>query len=189
MESEGTFIRDLQSGSEHAFKELVETYQDRVFNTCLGFLKNTEEADDASQEVFIEVYQKISSFKGNARLSTWIYRIAVNKCMTLIRYKKRKKRWAFMTSLWDTPAGPDEPKDFLHPGIALENKERASILMEKIEALPENQRVAFTMHKIEGLSYEEIASIMETTTAAIESLIFRARENLKKALKKYYEQQ
>ena len=141
-----------------------------------------------SQEVFIEVYQKIKSFRGDASLSTWIYRISVNKCLENIRSQKRKKRWAIFSSLGVHGEKNNDPIEFNHPGVALENKERAAILMRKIEALPENQRVAFTLHKLEGLSYEEVAQVMRVSLEAVESLLFRAKSNLKKALKNYYDQ-
>lgn len=182
-------IDELQKGSESAFKKLVDLYQGRVYNTCIGFLKDPDEADDISQEVFIEVYQSIATFQRSARLSTWIYRIAVNKCLEHQRRRQRRKRWALLSSLWNTKTDvAQEPDSFSHPGVALENRERATILMSKVEALPKNQRIAFTLHKLEGLPYEEIASVMGTSVSAVESLIVRAKANLKKALQEYYGQ-
>lgn len=182
-------IQQLRAGDEGAFKSLVANYQDLVYNTALGFVQNSEDAEDVTQEVFIQVYRSIDQFKGDARLSTWIYRITTTKALDHIRSRKRKKRFAFITSLF----GPNdelvhEPVDFQHPGVALDRKEQAALLFRMIDQLPENQKVAFTLHKSEELSYQEIADVMKLSVSAVESLLFRARQNLRKLLEKYYQQ-
>jgi RNA polymerase sigma-70 factor (ECF subfamily) len=182
-------IQQLRAGDEGAFKTLVANYQDLVYNTALGIVQNSEDAEDVAQEVFIQVYRSIDQFKGDARLSTWIYRITTTKALDHIRSRKRKKRFAFITSLF----GPNdelvhEPVDFQHPGVTLDRKEQAALLFRMIEQLPENQKVAFTLHKTEELSYQEIADVMQLSVSAVESLLFRARQNLRKLLEKYYQQ-
>ena len=163
-------------------------HKDRVYNTCLGFLHHPEDAEDTAQEVFMQVYESIGSFEQESALSTWIYRIAVNKSLELLRKRNRKKRRGFFMALLNSDQ-PDEAEDrtfFLQPGIAMEKKEEAKILMEAIDSLPDRQRIAFTLHKIENLSYKEIAEIMEISLAAVESLIHRALKNLRKSLYVYY---
>jgi RNA polymerase sigma-70 factor (ECF subfamily) len=182
-------IQQLRAGDEGAFKSLVANYQDLVYNTALGIVQNSEDAQDVAQEVFIQVFRSIDQFKGDARLSTWIYRITTTKALDHIRSRKRKKRFAFITSLF----GPNdelvhEPVDFQHPGVALDRKEQAALLFRMIDQLPENQKVAFTLHKTEELSYQEIADVMKLSVSAVESLLFRARQNLRKLLEKYYQQ-
>jgi RNA polymerase sigma-70 factor (ECF subfamily) len=182
-------IQQLRAGDEQAFKSLVANYQDLVYNTALGVVQNSEDAEDVAQEVFIQVFRSIDQFKGDARLSTWIYRITTTKALDHIRSRRRKKRFAFITSLF----GPNdelvhEPIDFQHPGVALDRKEQAALLFRMIDQLPENQKVAFTLHKTEELSYQEIADVMELSVSAVESLLFRARQNLRKLLEKYYQQ-
>jgi RNA polymerase sigma factor (sigma-70 family) len=182
-------IQQLRAGDEQAFKTLVTNYQDLVYNTALGIVQNSEDAEDVAQEVFIQVYRSIDQFKGDARLSTWIYRITTTKALDHIRSRKRKKRFAFITSLF----GPNdeivhEPVDFQHPGVALDRKEQAALLFQMINQLPENQKVAFTLHKTEELSYQEIADVMQLSVSAVESLLFRARQNLRKLLEKHYQQ-
>ena len=182
-------IQQLRAGDELAFKSLVAAYQDMVYNTALGIVQNAEDAEDVAQEVFIQVYRSIDQFKGDARLSTWIYRITTTKALDHIRSRRRKKRFAFITSLF----GPNdelvhEPVDFQHPGVALDRKEQAALLFRMINQLPDNQKVAFTLHKTEGLSYQEIADIMELSVSAVESLLFRARQNLRKLLEKHFQQ-
>jgi RNA polymerase sigma factor (sigma-70 family) len=182
-------IQQLRDGDELAFKSLVGAYQDMVYNTALGIVQNAEDAEDVAQEVFIQVYRSIDQFKGDARLSTWIYRITTTKALDHIRSRRRKKRFAFITSLF----GPNdelvhEPVDFQHPGVSLDRKEQAALLFRTINQLPDNQKVAFTLHKTEGLSYQEIADVMQLSVSAVESLLFRARQNLRKLLEKHYQQ-
>ena len=88
--TENQLINGIQSGDESAFRELVEAFQKQVFNTCNSIVHNTHDADDLSQEVFIEVFRSAGSFRGDSKLSTWIYRIAVNKALNHIRYLKRR---------------------------------------------------------------------------------------------------
>ncbi|MDB5284435.1 MAG: polymerase sigma factor [Bacteroidota bacterium] len=188
--NEAVFISQLQQGNEEAFRTLVESHRDRVFNSCIGILQNTEDAEDITQEVFVEVYHSIKNFKAESKLSTWIYRIAVTKSLDHLRSKKRKKRFGFMKSLFgqnDNQLRIDPP-DFFHPGVQLENKELAAYLFKAIEQLPENQKVAFTLHKIEGLSYLEISEVMKTTASSVESLMFRAKQNLQKILADFYKE-
>ena len=160
-------------------------HQTRVYNTCIGFLRVPEDAEDTAQEVFIEVYHKISQFKGDAALATWLYRITVNKCLMLIRHRKRKKRYAPLVPIDKLRESTgQEPTDFVHPGVALEQKEKARMLQDAIEKLPENQRIAFVLHMIEGLPQAEIADVMKKKIPAIEALIHRAKGNLRKILEK-----
>ncbi len=187
--SENQLILALKEGSDSAFRNLVETYQNRVYNTCLGLLQNESDAEETAQDVFIEVHRSIGAFRGESKLSTWLYRIATTKSLELIRKNKRQKRFAFLQSL----AGNNETSDslkqahFVHPGIEMEQKENAKALFQAIGQLPETQKVAFTLHKIEGLAYQQISEIMETSVSSVESLMFRARKNLQRTLKGYYE--
>ncbi len=177
-------IQALRNGSEEAFRALVESYQDRVYNTCAGFASSPEEAEDWAQEVFVEVYQSIGKFRGQSTLSTWIYRIAVTKSLEAIRAKKRKKRFAVILPFLDeeTNAGGGS----YHPLAQLEQRELAEALHAALTHLNESQRVAFTLHTVEGLSVKEVSAIMNTSGSSVESLIHRARVNLKKELTRYY---
>lgn len=185
--SEWILVEQLRQKNETAFKTIVETWQDMVFNTALGIVQNAEDAEDVAQEVFVQVYESISSFKGESKFSTWLYRIAITKSMDHLRRKKRKKRFAFIQSLFGVN---DEilhdPPDFYHPGIRLDNKERAAVLFKAIDRLPSNQKIAFTLHKMEGLSYQEVSEVMKATVSSVESLLHRAKHNLKKNLEDYY---
>ena len=184
---EQQLIESLKRGDESAFREVVDTRQGLVYNTVLGILQNAEDAEDVTQEVFIKVFESIRTFKGESAFSTWLYRIAVTSALEFLRRKNRKKRFAFLTSLFPDGQRPVvNPPDFIHPGVQLDQRENARALFEAIGKLPENQRVAFTLHKVEGLSYQEIADIMGTSVSAVESLMHRAKLNLRKLLENFY---
>lgn len=186
--SEWILIDQLKQKDESAFKKIVETWQDMVFNTVLGIVQSAEDAEDVAQEVFVQVYESIHSFKGESKFSTWLYRIAITKSMDHLRRKKRKKRFAFVQSLFGANNEVvHDPPDFHHPGVTLDNKEKSAVLFKAIEKLPQNQKTAFVLHKIEGISYQQISEIMNTSVSSIESLLHRAKINLKKNLTEYYQ--
>lgn len=187
MVPEHVLIEQLKQGDEAAFKQIVEQWQDMVYNTVLGIVQNETEAEDVTQDVFIRVYESVSSFKGESKFSTWLYRVAVTKALEFLRSKKRKKRFAFLKSLSGaTEDDSVQPADFHHPGVSLDNKERAAELFKAIGKLPENQKAAFVLHKLEGLSYKEISDTLHLSVPAVESLMNRAKNNLKKYLENYY---
>lgn len=184
---ETLLISRLQSGDQAAFSALFVEYKTMVFNVCLGFVPISEDAEDLCQEVFFEVFRSISNFQGKSKLSTWVYRIAVTKSLEMIRNRKRKKRFGFMVSI-SGGEGPDlkDSSRMNHPGMKLENKEKAEALFGAIRHLPENQKIAFTLSQIQGLSYQEICETMDLSKSSVESLIFRARKNLRKELESTY---
>jgi len=187
--NEWELIEQLKQGDQSAFKFIVDTWKDMVYNTALSIVQQEEDAEDVTQEVFVQVYQSIEGFKRESKFSTWLYRITLSKAMDHERRKKRKKRFAFVKSLFGEGSEVVvDPPDFNHPGVSLDNKEKAAILFKAMESLPDNQRMAFVLNKVEGLSYQEISEVMETTVSAIESLLHRAKTNLRKELKTFYDQ-
>ena len=184
-------IEKLKNGDAESFRLVVEKYQKLVLNCTFKFLRNKESAEDLTQEVFIEVFESIRSFNAQSQLSTWIYRIAVTKSLNHIKSLKRKKRFAMVVSLFsgdkveENIAAPGK----MNPDQELENQERASILSWALDKLPENQRVAFTLSKYKEMSYEEISLMMNVSISSVESLIHRAKTNLKKELYGYYQKQ
>jgi RNA polymerase sigma-70 factor (ECF subfamily) len=184
---ERILVEKLKKGDQSAFKTIVETWQNMVYNTALGIVQNAEDAEDIAQEVFLQVYQSVGSFKGESKFSTWVYRITVTKSLDHERKKKRKKRFAFVRSIFgENNEVLVNPPDFHHPGVVLDNKENASVLLKAVAQLPENQRIAFTLNKIEGLSYQEVSDIMQSSVSSVESLMHRAKNNLKKKLEDHY---
>lgn len=180
-------VTKLKNADEQVFRQLVLQYQDKIFNTCISLVKNAEDADDLTQEVFIEIFRSIHKFREDSLLSTWIYRIAVNKSLEHLRRMKRKRRAGILT--WfnkENREVSNDAVDFNHPGVQVENEEQSRILFRAVEKLPESQKIAFTLHKLEGLSYEQIAAVMQKTLSSVESLMHRAKSNLKKELYEYY---
>ena len=186
-QSEEGLIKNLQQGEQRAFKMIVELYQNMVYNTIISIVQNEEDAEDITQEVFVQVYQSVNDFKGDAKFSTWLYRITVTKALDHEKKKKRKKRFAIVQKLFGEKEEKQyHPVEFNHPGVLLDNKEKAAELFKALREIPENQRIAFTLNKIEGLNNHEIAAIMNTSFYAVESLLARAKNSLKKQLKNYY---
>ncbi len=185
---EPELVEKLKNRDEDAFRLIVNKYQRSVLNSCYRFVNDSQTAEDLTQEVFIEVYRSVGNFRNESKLLTWIYRIAVFKSLDFLKSQKRKKRFAVIKSLFgedemeERIAGTDENG----PAKQLENKESARILAWAIDKLPENQRIAFSLSKYDELSYNEIAEILGTTISSVESLIHRAKSNLKKRLFNYY---
>lgn len=180
----------LREGDEEAFRELVGEYQVRVMSLCLSMLHVREEAEDVAQEVFVEVYRSVERFRGESRLSTWIYRIAVNKCLNQIRHRQRRK-WFLLPGQLPEKQRQEEiaaPAGDL-PSAEIERQQRLQRLWQAIDALPENQRKAFVLSRMEDLSYREVAEIMGTTLPAVESLLQRARINLQQKLWAFYKKE
>ena len=187
--NEQELIQQLRQGNEPAFRWLVDNYRNRVFHTVLNILQDRDEAEDAAQETFIQVFESISSFKEESSLSTWIYRIAVRKALDKLRRRKTRQRLHKILPWWMPEEKKSEDVSFHHPGIVAENKERSSVLFKAIASLPEKQRLAFTLIKVQGMNYEEACELMQQNIKAVESLITRAKTNLQKLLETYYKTQ
>lgn len=188
MESPENWIEEIRKGNQNALSKLIVEFQDRVFNSVISIVQNPEDAQEITQDVFIEVYHSADKFRGDSKLSTWIYRIANNKALDHLRKKKRKKRFAFITSLFDPHSGEqvfDQP-NFEHPGVILEQKENAKYLFAAIDKLSAKQKQAYVLNKIEGLPNKEIAEIMDMSLSSIDSLLHRAKGSLRKELEGFY---
>lgn len=181
-------VEAIKTGNQSAFRELVETHQNLVANTCYGLLQNASDAEDVTQEVFIQVYRSIHKFRGDSKLSTWLYRIATTRSIDLLRKRKRRSRvQSFQTFFGGEEAALQVADKYSYsPQQTLENQERAAVLAKAVAKLPESQQVAFTLSKYEDLSYQQIADVMERSLSSVESLLFRAKKNLRKHLEEYY---
>jgi len=180
------FIELLKKGDEEAFAQLVLEYQDHVFNTVISIVQHTQDSEDLTQEVFVQVFRSVKNFRGDAKISTWIYRITLTKALEWERKKKTKKAISYFKNLVGLENKEQEVVDFYHPGIALDNKENASVLFKALQTLPSNQRIAFVLKKAEGLTYQEVGIIMNKSVKSIEGLIQRAKDNLRVVLEKQY---
>ncbi len=179
---EAELLLKLKAGDKAAFEQLINAYSRSVINTCYRFLLNEKDAEDISQEVFIEVFQSIRAFKGNSKISTWIYRIAVTKSLDEIKKRNRKKRISSIGKLLKLEdisqwmGGGKQPDQVLH------EKEKMKEVMNALNTLPDSQRVAFTLSKMDGYNHLEIAEIMDTTVISVESLIYRAKKKMTQKL-------
>lgn len=170
------------NASEQDFQNLYHQYHILVYNLALHYLQNIEEAEEITQDVFVQIYHSLEQFEQKSSLKTWVYRITLNKCHDLIKHKNSRKRWFIFGAKSQSETDYLNHSNFEHPGILLENKEQAKILYATINTLPDNQKTAFVLSKIEGLSNPEIAEVMNLSISAIESLIFRAKASLQQKL-------
>lgn len=154
---------------------MYELYKDRVFNVAISYLKNEPEAEEITQDVFVTIFQKAYQFQGKSKVSTWIYRITVNKSLNQLQINER-----LATSRLESKI--EKEVDFVHPGVLLENKELSTYLFKAIDTLKEQQKTAFILSYIEDLPRQEVADIMNTTLKSVESLLQRAKSNLRKEI-------
>jgi RNA polymerase sigma factor (sigma-70 family) len=158
------------AGDQAAFAELVRSHQSRVLHLAFGFSRNCQDSEDLAQEVFLKVWRHARTFKGQSAFSTWLYRLAVNTCLNY-RHKKKNETEP-LPLLGDLEAKPT------YPGEEIVSREREKILDKALCALPARQKMALILANFEGKSYEEIAAVMEVSVSAVETLLFRARQNL-----------
>ncbi|MFT4856584.1 MAG: RNA polymerase sigma factor (sigma-70 family) [Algoriphagus sp.] len=178
----------LAKGNELAFKQLYDRYSAKVYNTLLSYTKNAEDAEELLQDVFLTIYNSAASYRSESKVSTWVYRVSVNKSLDFLRKKNSQKRFGIFSSLYrkDSVEILYESVDFAHPGVKLENQEDAKLLFKVIDGLSENQKTAFILTQIEDLPQQEVAEIMKITRKAVESLVQRSKANLKKNLANQY---
>ncbi|WP_025741779.1 RNA polymerase sigma factor [Aquimarina pacifica] len=179
MTIETQLLKKVAQGNRKAFRQLYLLYKDKVYNTAIGYLQNIEEAEEITQDVFLTIYEKAETFRAKSKVSTWIYRITVNKALNLLQ--KRKRQLFSRTEIQEFHS-----IDFNHPGILLENQEKATLLFSVINKLPDNQKTAFILSYVEGLPRQEVAAIMQTTLKSVESLLQRSKKTLKKKLISMY---
>lgn len=168
-----------------AFRAFVLEHQDRVYNLVLNRVQHPEDAEEITQDVFVAVYRNPGSFRGESSVSTWLYRIAVNKCIDYLRARRARVRGLIGRWFGDWPEEKDLA-DFNHPGILSENRENARFLFRALRSLPENQYTAWSLCELDGLSYHQAAEVMKVSLPAVESLIYRARKNLRRILAGMY---
>lgn len=179
-------------GDGDAFETLVRRHQDRVLAVCQRLLGDREEARDAAQEVFLKVYRKAGRFRPRAKVSTWVYRIAVNHCLNRLRRRKVVRFLSFGTltggegrdpSSGEADAPVFDPEDPTPgPEASLEARRRWADTRRALDRLPESQRAVVVLAKFEGLSYREIGEVLGITPASVASRLFRAMRQLEKAL-------
>lgn len=172
-------LESIASGNAEAFQCFYELFSSKVYNTAISYAQNEQDAEEITQDVFTKIFRSANQFKGNSKVSTWVYRITVN---TSLNFLKHKKRFSFLSFGLDKK----DQSDFDHPGILLENQENAKLLFKVIDTLPDKQKTAFILSFVEELPRQEVADIMEMSLKALESLLQRAKANLRIKLQKYY---
>lgn len=189
---ERRLIRRLQQQDERAFRELVKRYQQPVYGFVYRMLGSREEAEDLAQEVFVTIFKSIGSFRGESQLSTWIYRIATNHCHNRHKYLTRRHQHATQTYDEVTRRGPENgPTPALplqermdRPDDVLEGKRLERALQRAMAALDEEHRALVILRDMEGLSYQEIASVTNLAEGTVKSRLHRARMALKDAMER-----
>jgi RNA polymerase sigma factor (sigma-70 family) len=163
-----------------AFARLVESHQDRLLRLCERLLGDVEEARDGVQEVFLKVYRKAGEVRPQGQVYTWLYRVAVNHCLNKLRRRKlvRFLRWESRADDAETTAPFDPPDAAPGPEAVLDARRRWLATRRAIAALPENQRTVLVLARFEGLSYKQIAEVLEISEGAVESRLFRAMRRL-----------
>jgi RNA polymerase sigma-70 factor (ECF subfamily) len=184
-ESELKFIERLRGHDERAFNELVETYEQRVFRLVFRMLGRRDEAEDMAQEVFVQVFKAIGTFRGDSKLSTWIYRIAVNLCKNRLKYLTRRHEGTQQELEPVAERAPlSEAKGVTHGDVArpdhmVEGFQVEKIVQRCIQELDPDFREVLILADVEDLSYQEIASITGLADGTVKSRIHRARGMLK----------
>ncbi len=167
-------IEKVKDKNQDAFKVLMIKYQPRIYSALFSFVKSKEDAEDLTQQVFIRVWNKIDSFRGDSAFFTWVYRIAINIAknhVTSSAYKKQK------LNISDDVVNFDYPH-FSSPELSAETEETSITIKNFITTLPEILKTPFILREYEGKSYQEIAEIIECPIGTVRSRIFRARETI-----------
>jgi RNA polymerase sigma-70 factor (ECF subfamily) len=180
MPDEATLVERLRAGEPPAFEELVRRYQHRVFGVAVRMLRNAAEAEEAAQEVFLRVYRAVDEFRGEARLSTWLYAITSRVCLTRLGTGERRLVREGEETLTRLANGEATP------GAALERSELEAALHRAIAELPEDRRIVVVLRDLEGLAYEEIAAALDLPLGTVRSRLHRARMDLKEKLERFF---
>ncbi len=189
--SDEILVKKSQKGDYPSFEELVKRYEKKTYNLAYRIMGNKEDASDVLQETFLQAFKKLASFKGKAKFSTWLYRIAVNIC--LMRKRKRKKMEIVSLDVPILTKKEDEIKRELRddwsesPLATLENKEVKKTLSEAIDLLPEEYRTVFLLRGLNGMSNEEVAEVLKISLPAVKSRLHRARLFLRDRLSQYFQ--
>lgn len=177
--NEKEVIKSIREGDTALFSKIVERYERMVFRIAMGYLHHKEDAEDATQEIFIKLFRSLSSFKGDSELSTWIYRTTVNHCLDTIEKKNRfSALFRFAEEVSEKLFGvSDNTKAADAQMIEQQEEERIEKLLN---SLPSNQKTAFVLSRYEELPQKEIAEIMQLSEGSVEQLLQRAKKNIRK---------
>ena len=165
-------------------KAFYDKHKTLVYNLALNYCGNKEDAEEITQDVFLTVFKKMSIFRHESKIETWIYRVAINKSLDYLKAKKRFKRNFINDGVFIDQVSQTEFSDFNHPGVLLESKEKIQEIYSCINKLPEDYRTVIILLRIENRTYKEVSEIMKISIKAVESLFNRAKKKLDALLKK-----
>lgn len=183
-------LRRISEGDEPALTELLRRHQDRVYRLALRLLRQTQEAEDAAQEVFLKAYQNAGRFQPTGTVAAWLNRITANHCLNLLRARKSRREVAWEELEGGLERGVEGFVADAHtpdPLAELTGQECAVHLQQALEALPEKQRQALVLKRFGDFSYQEIGAIMGLSAQAVDGLIKRARQNLRQKMAAYFQ--
>ena len=191
-ESDESLMRRFQSGDTDAFVVLFNRYSTHLINFANRFLFSQEESEDAAQEILLRIHGARDRYDTSRPFRPWIFAIASRLVSNRLRQKKRHPLVSLFHSIEgdDEPFSHDPPEQRNHgPEQSMENKHLAALIQSSLALLPENQRTAGVLSRFEDMTNEEIAQTMETSVSSVKSLLFRARQTLKNALKQFIQNQ
>ncbi len=178
-------IQRARAGDQQAFRELVRRYQQKVYGISFGMLHNSDDAMDVAQETFIKVHRYLDNFKGTSSFYTWLYRITVNLCIDHMRKHKKAQVLDFDEAIGHDEDTPNEivPSTLgMNPARNLDQAEMREMIDKALETLSPAHRAVILMREVEGLSYKEIAEVLEISIGTVMSRLFHARRRMQAAL-------
>ena len=188
MADEEKLVRKAQKGDVEAFEKIISDYRSLVFNVSYRFSGNAEDAADMSQEIFIKLFKNINSFRFQSKLSTWIYKIATNTCLDIVKKKKRDLAAFSLDSVMEEEDGKSISSEVADsaptPDVVAERNEMKNAVNRAISMLPDDYRIAIILRDIQGLSYDDIAEVVDCSVGTVKSRISRGRKNLREILLK-----
>jgi RNA polymerase sigma-70 factor (ECF subfamily) len=183
-------IKRIKKGDKECFREIINKYKKVVYNHSRSFLRDAQEAEDVSQEIFVSIFNNLKKFRGDSKLSTWIYRITVNICKNKLKQLKR------LRSRMSDDAYENEDGELEQKLVNIKDKEEKepdnlfasgnlkAAILKRVDELTEEQKNVIMLRDVDGLSYEEVGQVMKLSVSAVKSKLFRARENLREKLEK-----
>lgn len=181
--TEQELVTRAKSGDDEAFAQLMRANEKRIYNLTLRMTGNPEDAMDLAQEAFLNAWRGLKFFQGDSAFSTWVYRLASNACIDHLRRKKRRQDIsAPMPAVEEDDSQPDIPDDRFRPDQELERRELRRTVIRSLEQLSDEHRQVLVMRELNGLSYQEIADVLDLEAGTVKSRIARARNSLRKIL-------
>ena len=174
-------VRSFRAGRKDAFDRLVELYQNKIYTLTLNYVKQTEEARDLTQDIFVTVFRALPTLKDDSKFSPWLYQIAVNHCRN--RYKKLQRRGFFSSYSLDDPESPLQIESADQPDDLAERKNIMKVILDTIDTMTESEKEILYLRDIQDLAYDEISSILDIPLGTVKSKLNRARNSLKNKLK------